>query len=447
MGCCSFLFLLFQDARLDLDIREMDVLMQMKAYDAVLDLYTYGKHVKGPNGGSRSLFQIATTSQRAIVPEYDAFVRYYSNDGYADQLIRSTIDTSATSFTDEQRRFIVVKACQVLVMYFGALQNAYNAVSECSSSSQLRSIGNTETWDKVAAELIGHLEGTKTDGSVEGYMFYDLSQEHCVEFGTCQADVTGVEVNDELVSLLYTGRGAVIDNSCQAIRKAADELSSLLLVPIIQGALSSAIGLSKGEDERLRAEGYVYSRALVPLVRKRDAANKLEEYLGATPPRNTHNSASAVFSALATAYPDMGVDCNMIGEAAGDDPCSGVVTGVSDTVWIIVGVLGGLLVIGCCFFFYRRRRRATSNLPENNPKFVESQGELNHSMDLLEKAFASTHHVSPTTTDRDSTPRTLSPHSETEALNAFHDASPVDDEDFDSVPSLSARLNADADII
>eukprot|EP00529_Nitzschia_sp_RCC80_P009220 CAMPEP_0113473526 /NCGR_PEP_ID=MMETSP0014_2-20120614/18092_1 /TAXON_ID=2857 /ORGANISM="Nitzschia sp." /LENGTH=2243 /DNA_ID=CAMNT_0000366301 /DNA_START=471 /DNA_END=7202 /DNA_ORIENTATION=+ /assembly_acc=CAM_ASM_000159 len=430
-------------AKLDLDIREIEILMEMKAYGAALDLYTYGKHV---NGGSQSLSEIALTQDRTIVPEYQSFVHYYENDGFADSFIRSVMDTHLTSFSDDQRRMIVVKACQVLVVYFGALQNAYEAEAECSSSSQLRTIGDTETWDQVAAQLIGHLEGPNPDGTTEGYMFYELAQGHCLEFGTCEKDGSAVEMNDQLINLLYTGRGAVIDNNCEAIRKAADDLSSLLLVPIIQGALSSSIGLSKGENEQLRAEGYVYSRALIPLVNKRRAAGALEEYLGATRPKHSRKTAAEVHDALAKAYPDMGVDCTLIGEAGGKNPCDGVVYGTPTYVWIIVGVFGGLLVCCCVGYVYRRRRRVTSSLPENNPKFVTSEGELNHSMDLLEKAFASTVCGSPGT-DRDATGRSISPDSEREALNAFHDASPIDDEDFESVPSLSARLTDDADII
>jgi hypothetical protein len=144
----------------------------------------------------------------------------------------------------------------------------------------------------------------------------------------------------------------------------------------------------------------------------------------------------------------MGVDCSMIGEAAGNNPCDGVVYGTPDYVWIILGVFGGFLVFGCIGYFYCRRRRKTFSLPENNPKFIHSDGELNHSMDLLEKAFSSTARLqnSPVT-DRDGTARSISPESEREALSAFHDASPVDDEDFESISSLRARLTADADII
>lgn len=411
----------------------------MKAYEAAEELYTSGKHVSTPSGVSLSLAELATTTQRAIVPAFDAFARYYNTEKYADDIVRAALDPSKGSWTDEQRRTIVTRSSQVLIMYFGALINAYEAVSDCTTTQEVRSESpNSATWDRTAATLIGHLEGTKGNGTVEGYMFYDLAQEHCVEFGTCSSDVTMVEGNDELVTLLYTGRGAAVSNSCRAQRKAADEIAALLLVPVIQGALSTSAALSKGDDAQLRAEAYVYSRALLPLMQNRGAAEKLDEYLGTPGPSNTKHTAAEVYSALATAYPDMGVDCEDIGDAQGYDPCAGVKydSGVSSTVWIVVGVVGGVLLLSCCCYFYMRSRAKVTKLPENNPKFVVSErGELNHSMDLLEKAFSSTSTQSRT------------PPSETDALNDFHDASPSEDEDFDDVVALNTKLDSNPDII
>lgn len=431
-----------QYARLDLDIREMDILLQMKAYSAAEELYTSGKHVNGPSGRSLSLAELATTSQRGIVPVYDAYARYYNSEKYADDIVRSALDPTSGSWTDDQRRTVATTSSQVLISYFGALFNAYEAVSDCSTIQELGSTanGNSEKWDRVAATLIGHLEGSKTHGTVEGYMFYDLAQEYCVEFGTCMADVTNVTVNDELVTLLYTGRGAVLGKSCRALRKAADEISSLLLVPIIQGALSTSIALSKGDDPQVRAQAYVYSRALLPLIQNRGAADKLNEYLNIPGPSNTKATAAEVYSALATAYPDMGVACEKIGNATGYDPCEGVVydSGVSNTVWIVVGVVLGVVVLSCFGFYYLRSRARVAKLPENNPKFVASEaGELNHSMDLLEKAFSSTNPEG-----------RIAPSAEGEALNGhFHDASPSYDEDFDDVMALNAKLESNPDII
>ena len=401
----------------------MDVLLQMKAYNAVDELYTYGKHARGSNGVSISLGQLATTKHRSIVPDFDAFVRYYTQDTYADNIIRTALDPLQRSWTDGQRRTVVIKATQVLVMYFAALQNAYEAVSDCNAQ-KLETSRSSDSWDRAAAMLIGSLEGTKKNGTIEGYMFYDLAQEHCKEFGTCLDDITNVDINEKLVSLLYTGRGASLSNSCRALEKAADELSSLLLIPIIQGALSTSMALSNGENLQQRAEAYVYSHALVPFVRKRDAANDLDFYLGNPAPSDKRHTATKTYAALATAYPDMNIDCENIGATNGVDPCSGVVY-VSDYLWIVVGVVSGLLSICCCgflFFFFRFRRKSTK--PENSPRFIPSGGELNHSMDLLEKAFSSKRsHTPPLSDDTDE---------EIEALNCQYIVSRADDSDNDA---------------
>jgi hypothetical protein len=433
--------------RLDLDLRELDILMQMKAYTAAEDLYLYGRHVKGANGGSLSFSQLATTSERSIVPEFDAFVRYYGDEAYADRIIRSALaDDSKEGWTDAQRRVVVVKSAQVLVMYFGALQAAYEAISDCTSTASLRSAGSSDSWDKAAAMMIGHLEGTETNGTVEGYMYYNLAQEHCKSFGTCLEDNTGVAVNDQLVSLLYSGRGAVLGNSCRGLKKAADEISSLLLVPVIQGALLSSIRLSSSTDLDAplhRAEAYVYSRALLPLVddANRDAATTIDNHLGVPGPQSTKNTASEVFASFAKVYPRLGVDCDMVGDVGGYDACSGVVYESSGMdkklMWIIIGASVGFCVCCCCVLAIRSRGGKTT-LPENNPKFVASEeGELNHSMDLLEKAFSTN------TRPRASTSTETVPL----AQDMHTDASPLDDDDFEEAQALKSSMGADPDII
>jgi hypothetical protein len=421
----------------------MDVLLEMKAFIAAGELYSYGKHVSGQSGASFSLAQMATSSGRSNVPTYDAFVQYYGTETWADDVIRKALDPTQQGWTDEQRRVVVVKALQVLVTYFGAMQYAYEAVSSCSTTQLLRSSASTESWDKAAATLIGHLEGLMTNGTAEGYMLYDLSQQYCLQFGTCLDDAKNAVTNENLVSLLYTGRGAALESSCRALRKSADEISSLLLIPVIQGALSASIDLSHGKDPLLRAKSFVYSRALLPLLRDRSAANALDAYLGNPGSENTKLAASEAFGALATAYPEMGVDCEKIGEPGGFDPCSGVKYGTSDTTWIIVGLVAGFFLIGCCLCFYFRTRQKVSRLPENNPKFVPSAGELNHSMDLLEKAFSSEG------SRRTASP--LIPPAETEALNASEDDSSSlereDEDDFDDMASLKSNSINVPDII
>lgn len=363
----------------------MDILLQMRAYGAVEELYTYGKHVRGANGATISIGQLATTKHRNVVPEFDKYVQYYNTESFADDIIRGVIDSSNNNWTDAQRRIVVIRTIQVLVTLFTGLQNAYEAVSDCRAQTQ--SSKPSDSWDKAAAILIGSLEGTETNGTSEGYMLYELGQEHCISFGTCVDETMGNTVNEELISLLYTGRGAVQTGSCRAVEKAADELSSLLLIPIIQGALSSSSELTTSNDLEVRAEAYVYGRALVPFVRQRNAVSDIDNYLNQPGPSDKRHTEQKVYAALATAYPNMNVDCENIGMANGNDTCEGVIY-VSDYIWIIVGPLCALLVacFGALIWFYKRRKLGA---PENNPTFVTPKGEMNHSMDLLEKAFAS----------------------------------------------------------
>jgi hypothetical protein len=403
--------------------------MQVKAYKAAEDIYLHGKHVDGHemNGGSLSLSHLATTSERTIVPQFDAFKRYYGTDGFTDTIIREALDGSDGS-SESERRVKVVRSAQVSVMYFGVLQAANEAVSECNNGVSTPTVGSSEvgeSWDKAAAMLIGHLEGTESGGSEGGYLYYDLAQEYCREFGTCTADITDVEVNDELISLLYSGRGAILGNSCSGLRKAANELASLILVPVIQATLSSSLEISgKNSGVKATAEAFVYSRHLLPLVddANRDAADTIDSNLGLPGPGRTNWVASEVFNAFSKVYTRLGVDCTMVGIAQGFDACTGVHQNSSSTIWIIIGVSVGVLVAVCCFYLYRRRRSKREDLeklPENNPTFVTADGELNHSMDLLQKAFS--------TSSKPPINR-----AEMEGLN---DASAPDDDDFEDRPS------------
>jgi hypothetical protein len=419
--------------------------MQMKADKAAEDLYVYGKHVEGSNGGSLSLSEMATTSERSIVSQLDSFTRFYDDNAFIDKVIKASLRGDGI-WNDEQRQLIVLKSLQVNVMYFGVLQAAYEAVSDCAPSSTTRSsIGSTtNAWDKTAAMLVGSLEGTETDGSPEGYFFHSLAQEHCEEFGTCGSVKNAAEVNLRLINLLYSGRGAVLGNSCAALRKITGELADLLLIPTIQGALMSAINLSKsGSKNNIhRAEAYVYSRALLPLVTDvdRDAAATIEKNLGDLAPNSEKQIASEVFSAFAKVYPGMGVDCKLIGSTKDFDPCEGVVYGMTGsssaaTTWAIIGTVIALGLLAIVVV----RRRQKRDLPENNPNFKYSdKGEFNnHSMNLLEKAFANNVPSSPD----EATNRLTTTHGFSSPSIA------VEDDDFDEVQGLTTGPVSDFDII
>ena len=146
-----------------------------------------------------------------------------------------------------------------------------------------------------------------------------------------------------------------------------------------------------------RAEGYAYSRSLLPLVADvdRSAAETIDKNLGDRAPASPKHIASDVFSSFAKVYPGMNVDCEMIGQTNDFNPCDGVVykslsSGLSSAVVSIIVVVVISIALAAGYFCWRRRQR--KRLPENNPRFIASEGEFNnHSMNMLEKAFANMH--------------------------------------------------------
>lgn len=397
-------------AQLDLDMRQMDILLQMEAFNATKTLYTYGRHspLSLDADGTVSLFQLASSSQRHLVPEFELFIRYYRNmyedpSTYADQIIRSALNaTSGYQWTPKQRTIIAMKSMQVLVMYFATLEPLYEAVESCLSGDNS---GGEELWDQGAAFWIGSLAGGSGPNATQshggGYFLLDLAREHCQEFGTCLPDGFNAEINDQLLSLWYAGRGA-LSNSCSTARATIAEISNLLLIPILQGALSSAVHLHD-EAANNRAQAYVYSRALLPFVASvnTDAAKVINQHLGFPGPSSTRHTVDQVFTAFAEVYNDLNIDCTLIGTIDGLNPCDGAKP--MSSIWKWVGIaLGGAIALCamCACLKFRRKAKVTKRLPENNPRFVFPEtGELNHSMDLLEKAFAKHHNrITPTTT-------------------------------------------------
>jgi hypothetical protein len=383
---------------LDLDILHASILMEMNAVEAAKEIYTYGRHavVEGADGPETlSFYHLASTAERTVVPQFDSFTRYYDSDKYADVFIRQAFNPDEIfGASPQQRREIVVKTMQFIIVYMTSLQFMHEAIADCQSTDKLRLEEAEESWDRAAALLIGSLEGAESGGSGSGLLFHALANERCAQFNTC-IDAGKADVNERLISLLYTGRGAITGRSCGALRKSVMEIEPLLLVPLIQSTLHYALAngkLSKGTQNPGFAAGYVFSRSLLPLVDdvNRDAAAKIDRNMNFQfDEAPVKNGASEVFAEFSKVYGPMGVDCELVGTGDSFDACKGAAKpgGPKDTyVGLIVGLVVGILaVIGIVWilFFAKKNRKMKKEL-ESRPIFVTpTKGELNHDADFL----------------------------------------------------------------
>lgn len=388
-------------AQLDLDIREIDILMKMGAFEAAGDLYTHGKHTYSDGASSNeatSLSFLATTTGRSVVPQFDSFVRYFDgNEKYADAIVRDALTNS--DYDNHTRRLLVVRTCQYQIMFMAALQSMHEAIGECEASSADSDATAAEYWDRAAASIIGHMEGSNNGGADAGMLIYNLGKRHCDEFGTCSSPsppiVLSAKVNDDIKSLLYSGRGAVLHSSCAELRKAATELQPLLLVPIIQAALSFTeramnSGIKTKSLSSDQVEAHIFAGVVLPLIEDIDrvSAQTIQTHLdlSSSPVRG---GLGAVVEALFLNYRGLGLTCSQIGTSDDVDACNGTLDepmSATSIALISVGAFAAVVAIGVAVWWFRTKR-GMRNGPEDKPLFVNNpKGEMNHTEDLLTKS-------------------------------------------------------------
>ena len=386
-------------AQVDLDIREIDILMKMGAFRAAEDLYTNGKHILSEGATSNegtSLSFLATTSGRSVVPQFDSYVRYFDgNEKYADAIVRDALTNS--NYSNSTRRLLVVRTCQYMIMFMTALQGMHEAIGECEANDATRDSSAAEFWDKAAASIIGHMEGFENGGADGGMLLFGLAKRHCDEFDTCSSPSSPIslaaENNDKIISLLYAGRGAVLSRSCSELRKAATELEPLLLVPIIQATLSSAEkAMNSGIRQKAlnddQVEAHIFASVVLPLVEDLDrvSAETISNHLDLSSGPSS-GGLGAVVEAFFLNYQGLGLSCTQIGDSDDVDACNGTLKEPMEATTITLITVGCVLAILTAFavvWLLRLKKRKDSG-SEDNPVFVESNGEMNHTDDLLTK--------------------------------------------------------------
>jgi len=380
-------------ARLDLDIQELDILMKMEAYGAAEDLYSYGKHSSMGNEADStalSLEYVATSPGRSAAPQFIVFKDYFGGDErYADTIIRYAL-LDRSDLSAEQRRLVVTGTVEYMVLYMAAMQYLQEAAIACDKGSGDDDNNAATLWDTAASWLIGSLEGSSESGSREGRLLWALAKEQCEEFSTCSHSVSGsADVNDHLLLQLYTGRGAALAGSCTELYQAAAHIQSLLPIPLIQAALSTALKLRRnpGGDvkDRLLAEGYVYSHAILPLIGavNANAAETIAASFDLTRGVTLPEGLSKLVAAYSSALSGLDIDCEDLGSSDRINVCSGTVQ--SNHAGLIVGLIFGIIALAAIGVLIKRRH-FTQSKPENNPVFKKPRGELNHTAAFISGA-------------------------------------------------------------
>ena len=282
---------------------------------------------------------------------------YHTGDDSTDGdilLLDSAFDSYNVGFAEVDRRAIIKPALSAEALHFIALEAVNDAVVQCDDTST--SGQSVETWDIVAAHVIGSLDPEDLTGHSFGYSHVALAEEVCESFGVCSEE-NGALVNDRILTVLQRGRDAAVNKSCEVLDSHATELRSLLLVPFIQRILQSSIDVSHSSSRRTaNANGYVFSRTILPLLDAdhRSVVNVLKASFDLQATRSAKAVGRQVFIALSQVYDTLGIDCQLVGKYEGIDTCSPSFSYLSESeksryltilLWASIGMLALLTAI------------------------------------------------------------------------------------------------------
>jgi hypothetical protein len=273
-----------------------------------------------------------STSRRNAEPFYSAFVSYHNDPNYADKLIRSTLEGVGkwdSTKSVEQRSAVITEACSFLVLYLHLLAQINLAVNTCRNiEGEDDAYQLTHPWDEVAALAIGSMEGMEEGGSADvhdGQLIWGLSTRHAFQFQTLNPQGYA-KANSELEDLLFAGKGELDALECDMLKKTADGIIAVTLVPLMQSVVKYAI-----QNEQLGADstsadlalGEVYAMAIIPIVEIYDPASAaiLEENMIVQPDiQPVRDGAQTVANAIGTTAIAAGLRPQQVGSTPQADP-------------------------------------------------------------------------------------------------------------------------------
>jgi hypothetical protein len=327
-------------SKIDLDIKQIKVLVELEQYKAAKHLYEYGKNSEqfreNPEEDAYSTLSLQdlaiTTDREKAVPEYKMFVEYYNDPNYADKMILASLDGKDKWKNNvEQRAAFITTVLQYHVIYLYALAELADTEADCVDKDPTKNAGAVESWDEVAAVLIGSLEAPFRGGSTDlqdGYFSWNLANQQCFEYNVCTSNNNGYAiVNDKLLDLLYAGKGELDALDCTNLRRTVAQVEHLLLVPLIQSTLKYA---SKNQDYQSNSDskdlamGEAFALSLLPFLASKDpeASQTLERnMILSTTVKPVFDGSQAVANALLPVMQDLGVDCNLVGIQEGIQIC------------------------------------------------------------------------------------------------------------------------------
>jgi len=362
-------------AALDLDQRSIVAKLASGTFEGMKEaglIYVEGRPVVDEGGivVSAPLFEGRTTVQSLSTNVEDAidladsatlrlFETYYGSTDYADRWIRASIDGAETTFENgnadfskfglEGRAESFRYGTAVLNIWMSIVGRLETAAHLCTIAVFASTDASVMEWDRAVALYTGSLS---RDTGAEGQFPYTLADIQCRTFGTCDPDpdpdpsdpdypIVLSPLNQRIFELFVFGKERLESNDCDGARDDAEDLRSLMTVPLIQGVLhaSYATDVEYDVQETTHGAGAAFAAALLPLIHECNEGNADIVHGDLSPGEIMGGSYDVVKAALERSYECLNVRCEDVGGimnlrgdgyVVGAEACGGVTPMVSD---------------------------------------------------------------------------------------------------------------------
>jgi hypothetical protein len=296
--------------------------------------FTAGAITVGTNVGTasnvvnkyRTLQGFSTQAQTkmAMQETYQIYRAYYGAGDYANQYVLAALGSTGgfSGLGNDARIQGAKKGTAYMNVWMYVIHEIEDAISDCTNSctnpgAQDCNADPVHAIDEAAAFYAGSLEGTSATGNTAGKLIFRLAEKRCSNFGTCTGPQNQAKANQMIMAKLQEAQTELKNARCSNVPALRDSIVSLMSIPLVQGSLRYAWKVAEdpqaGETEK--AEGAVFSAAILPRVAKCDAAKAKIISDNMKIDAGTFMSAgfTAVKEAFEATYCCLGITCADIG--------------------------------------------------------------------------------------------------------------------------------------
>jgi len=264
---------------------------------------------------------------------YQVYRAYYGEYDYAHQFVMDALGNAVTgtgsaaagvfmNLGDDAREQGVKKGTAYMNVWMYVIHEIEDAIMDCQNSctdptTQTCNQDPVHAIDEAAAFYAGSLEGTTATGDADkGKLVFRLAEKRCANFGTCTGSAGQAKANQEIIQKLSEAQTKLRQSKCVEVIEIKKRIVELMSIPLIQGSIRYAYKVGEdGEGLKAKAEGAVFSAAILPRVAACDAAKAkiISDNMKINAGTFMTSGFTAVKEAFEATYECLGITCEDIG--------------------------------------------------------------------------------------------------------------------------------------